>query len=94
LMGLQNALGLDQLGVTTGPNGPPVVQAGRYVTRGVFVGAEESTGGTGARAKVQIDLTKRLKLDATAGSGETTSAIGATGESTGASVGLTYQFQY
>ncbi|HET6182550.1 MAG TPA: translocation/assembly module TamB domain-containing protein [Acetobacteraceae bacterium] len=94
LQNVQNALGLDQLGITTGPNGQPVLQAGRYIARGVFVGAEESTGGSGARAKITVDLTRRLKLDASAGTGQTTSAIGATGESTGASVGLRYQFQY
>ncbi|MGH3261342.1 MAG: translocation/assembly module TamB domain-containing protein, partial [Trebonia sp.] len=94
LTGLQNALGLDQLGITTGPNGQPAVQAGRYIGRRVFVGAEEATGGSGARAKVSVDLTKRLKLNATAGSGETTTVIGSTGESTGATVGLTYQFEY
>jgi hypothetical protein len=41
-----------------------------------------------------VDLARGLKLNATAGSGETTSAIGATGESNGTSVGVTYQFQY
>lgn len=94
LQGLQNALGLDQLGVGTGPNGQPTLQAGRYLTRRIYVGAQQATSGGGAQATVQVDLTKRLKLKATAGSGEATSAIGSTGESTGESVGLTYQFQY
>lgn len=94
LQGLQNTLGLDQLGVGSGPNGQATLQAGRYISRRVYVGAQQATGGAGAQATVQVDLTRGLKLNATAGSGETTSAIGATGESTGASVGLTYGFQY
>ncbi len=94
LQGLQNALGLDQLGMGTGPNGQPTLQAGRYLSRRVYVGAQQATGGAGAQGTVQVDLTKGLKLNATVGNGETTSAIGSTGESNGASVGVTYQFQY
>ncbi|MBV9777383.1 MAG: translocation/assembly module TamB domain-containing protein, partial [Acetobacteraceae bacterium] len=94
LQGLQNALGLSQLGVGTGASGQATLQAGRYVTRRVYVGAQQATGGAGAQATVQVDLARGLKLNATAGSGETTSAIGSTGESNGASVGVTYQFQY
>ncbi len=94
LQGLQNALGLDQLGVGSGANGQPTVQAGRYLTRRVYVGAQQATGGAGAQGTVQVDLTRGLKLNATVGNGETTSAIGSTGESSGASVGVTYQFQY
>jgi translocation and assembly module TamB len=94
LQGLQNALGLSQLGIGTGPNGQATLQAGRYITRRIYVGAQQATGGAGAQATVQVDLAKGLKLNATAGSGETTSAIGSTGESNGASVGVTYQFQY
>ncbi len=94
LQGLQNALGLDQLGVGTGANGQATLQAGRYLTRRIYVGAQQATGGSGAQATVQVDLTRGLKLNATVGSGEATSAIGSTGESSGASVGMTYQFQY
>ncbi|HEY5300965.1 MAG TPA: translocation/assembly module TamB domain-containing protein, partial [Acetobacteraceae bacterium] len=94
LQGLQNTLGLDQLGVGTGPNGQPTLQAGRYLTKGIYVGAQQAAGGAGAQAKVQVDLTKGLKLNATVGNGEATSAIGSTGASSGASVGLTYQFEY
>ncbi len=93
LQGLQNTLGLNQLGIGTGPNGQATVQAGRYLTRRIYVGAQQATGGAGAQATVQVDLARGLKLNATAGNGEATSAIGSTGESSGASVGLTYQFQ-
>ena len=94
LESLQNALGLDQLGINSGPNGSPTLQAGRYVGRNLYVGAQESTGGTGAQGVVTYNLTPGLKLNATVGAGQTTSAIGNTGETNGASVGLSYQFQY
>ncbi len=94
LQGVQNALGLDQLGIGTGPNGNPTLQAGTHLTRRIYVGAQQATGGTGAQGTVQFDITKGLKLNATVGSGEATTAIGSSGESSGASVGLTYQFQY
>jgi translocation and assembly module TamB len=94
LQGVQNALGLDQLGVGSGPNGNPSLQAGRYVGRRLYVGAQQSTGGQGAQGVVTYDLTHGLKLNATVGTGQTTSAIGATGETNGASVGITYSFEY
>jgi len=94
LQGVQNALGLDALGIGTGPNGSPSVQAGRYIGRRLYVGAQQSASGAGGQGTIQYDVTKGLKLNATVGTGETTSAIGSTGESSGASVGVTYQFEY
>lgn len=94
LQGVQNALGLDALGIGTGPNGSPSLQAGRYIGRRLYVGAQQSASGAGGQGTIQYDITKGLKLNATVGTGETTSAIGATGESNGASVGVTYQFEY
>jgi translocation and assembly module TamB len=94
LQGVQNALGLDALGIGSGPNGTPTLQAGRYIGRRLYVGAQEGASGAGGQATIQYDITKGLKLNATVGTGETTSAIGATGQSSGASVGFTYQFQY
>ncbi|MGH7156183.1 MAG: translocation/assembly module TamB domain-containing protein [Acetobacteraceae bacterium] len=94
LQGLQKALGLDQLGIGSGANGNPTLQAGRYIGRRLYVGAQQGTGGTGARGTIQYNLTKGLKLNATVGTGETTSAIGATGQSSGESVGIQYQFEY
>ncbi|HEX5326754.1 MAG TPA: translocation/assembly module TamB domain-containing protein, partial [Acetobacteraceae bacterium] len=93
LEGVQNALGLDQLGIGSGANGAPTLQAGRYIGRRLYVGAQESTAG-GSQGTVQYNLTQGLKLNASVGAGQTTSAIGTTGESNGASVGITYQFQY
>ena len=64
----------------------PTLEAGRYVAPGVYVGAKQGVGVSGSNdtaAEVQVDLTKRLKLKADAGSGFGTNAVG-----------LGYQLQY
>ena len=90
---LRNAFGLDRLSVGSDSSGNPALQAGRYLTRGVYVGAQQSASGSGPQVTVQIDLTKGLKLQTTAGSGSTT-ATGSTSNADAASVGITYQFDY
>ncbi len=88
---LRNGLGLDRLSLgssaTQNANGTTTnttsVEAGRYVARGVFVGAKQGVSGSETQAEVQIDLTKGLKLNTTAGNGPG-----------GNTVGLSYQFQY
>ena len=59
------------------------LEAGRYVANGVYVGAKQGTSGAETQAEVQIDLTKRLKLETDLGSGRG-----------GNNLGLTYQFEY
>ena len=49
--------------------GRPDVQAGRYIARGVYVGAQQSASGGGTQATVQVDIAKGLKLQGTAGTG-------------------------
>lgn len=96
LASLRKGLGLDRLSVGGGANGAgPTVEAGRYVAKGVYVGAKQSTGGAGGtQAQVQIDLTRRLKLQTTLGAGGGT-AQGATPENDpGTSIGLSYGFEY
>ena len=93
LESLRNTFGLDRLSVGSNSSGDPTVEAGRYLARGVYVGAKQSTSGGGTQATVQVDLAKGLKLETTAGSGST-NATGATSSSDAASVGLTYQFEY
>jgi translocation and assembly module TamB len=93
LEGVRQSLGLDVLSVGSSAKGSPSLQAGRYVAPGVYVGAQQSATGGGTQATVQIDLTKGLKLQSTIGSGST-SATGASSTGDGASVGLTYQFEY
>jgi translocation and assembly module TamB len=90
---VRSALGLDRLSVGNDSSGNPSLQAGRYLARGVYVGAQQSASGTGTQATVQVDLAKGLKLQTTAGSGSS-SATGSTSSADAASVGLTYQFEY
>jgi translocation and assembly module TamB len=90
---LRTTFGLDRLSVGSDSSGNPSLQAGRYVARGVYVGAQQSATGSGTQATVQIDLAKGLKLQTTAGSGSS-SATGSTSNADAASVGITYQFEY
>ena len=88
LGGVRNALGLDELSLGGGSSGgAPSLQAGRYVAPGIFVGAQQSTSGTGTTATVQIDLYKGLKL-------QTQTGTSTSGTGDASSVGLTYQFNY
>jgi translocation and assembly module TamB len=93
LANLRKTLGLDRLSVGSTATGSPTLQAGRYIARGVYLGAQQSATGNGTQATVQIDLTKRLKLTTSAGTGST-SATGAASSGDAASVGLRYQFDY
>jgi translocation and assembly module TamB len=92
---LRKGLGLDRLSVGGGSGSTgATVEAGRYVARGVYVGAKQPTSGGGTTAEVQIDLTKRLKATAQLATGGG-SVQGSTPENdTGTSVGLSYQFEY
>jgi len=89
---VRSALGLDQLSVGTGAGGAATLQAGRYVARGVRVGAAKGLAGE-TQATVQIDIAKGLKLETTAGVGSAP-ATATPGTSNGTSVGVTYQFEY
>ena len=93
LESLRTTFGLDRLSVGSSSTGSPTLEAGRYLARGVYLGAKQSASGSGTQATVQVDITKGLKLETTAGSGSS-SATGATSSSDAASVGLTYQFEY
>jgi translocation and assembly module TamB len=101
LNSIRSGLGLDRLSVGGGGSGSSAtVEAGRYVAKGVYVGAKQATSGGGTQATVQVDLTHGLKLEADVGTGGG-SATGAASSTTangtssnGTSVGLTYQFEY
>ncbi len=93
LESLRTTFGLDRLSVGSSSTGSPTLEAGRYLARGVYLGAKQSASGSGTQATVQVDLAKGLKLETTAGSGSS-SATGATSSADAASVGLTYQFEY
>jgi translocation and assembly module TamB len=101
LVKLQKTLGLDRLsvsqGTTTSPTGATentgaALQAGRYVTKRVYVEGKQSTTGQ-SQVEVDIDLTKHLKLQTRLGNG--TAVQGTTPENDpGSSIGLSYQFEY
>ncbi|MDE2007498.1 MAG: translocation/assembly module TamB domain-containing protein, partial [Rhodospirillales bacterium] len=88
---LRNGLGLDQLSVGASASGSPTLQAGRYIGSRFYVGATQSATG-GRQADVEVNLTKRLRLNATIGTG-IANASGASRNS-GPSIGLKYQFHY
>jgi translocation and assembly module TamB len=98
---LQRGLGLDRLSVgstttttATGAteNSGAAIQAGRYITKRVYVENKLSTTGQ-SQVQVDVDLTKHLKLQTRLGNG--TAVQGTTPENDpGSSVGLNYQFEY
>jgi translocation and assembly module TamB len=91
---VQKRLGLDRLSVGNTPTGATSVEAGRYVYKGVFVGARQmGTAGGTTQAIVQIDLTKQLKAVGAFGNGGTVQ--GATPDNDpGNSIGILYQIEY
>jgi translocation and assembly module TamB len=89
---VRQGLGLDRLAVRNGVRGSPALEAGRYVAPRIYVGARQGASG-GTQALVQVDITKGLKLEATAGT-SSGSATGTDGASNGSSIGLTYRFEY
>ncbi len=95
LGGLQNALGLDRLGIgsSNGAVSGTSLQVGKYVAPGVYVGATESMSGS-TRGQVEIDLTKRLKLYTKLGTGGGTVTGATPQDDPSGSVGLRYQFEY
>jgi translocation and assembly module TamB len=101
LVKLQRSLGLDRLSVgsnttntATGPESSgAAIEAGRYITKRVYVEAKQSTTGT-TQLQADVDLTKHLKLQTRLGNGNG-SVLGITPENDpGSSVGLSYQFEY
>jgi len=93
LEGVRSRLGLDQLSLGGNSSGGATLEAGRYLAPGVRVGARQGVTGGETQATVQIDIAKGLKLETAAGS-SASPATGGTSGTNGASVGLTYQFEY
>ena len=102
LVKLQKSLGLDRLSVGTNTtttatggteNSGAAIEAGRYVSKRVYVEGRQTTAGT-SQVQVDVDLTKHLKLQTRLGNG-TASTQGTTPENDpGSSIGLSYQFEY
>jgi translocation and assembly module TamB len=98
---IQKSLGLDRLsvGANTVPtatggteNQGAAIQAGRYISRRVYVEGRQNTTGT-SQVQVDVDLTKRLKLQTRLGNG--TAIQGTTPDNDpGSSIGLSYQIEY
>jgi translocation and assembly module TamB len=90
----QRRLGLDRLSVSGGDDqSGPSVEAGRYVSERVNVSARQSASGT-TQARVQVDITRRWKIETTVGSGGGTLQGTTPENSQGTSVGLLYQREY
>ena len=92
---VRRTLGLERLSVaTTGPDNQTAVEAGKYVSRNVYVGAKQGLSNQ-TQAEVQVDITKNLKLKGTATTGTSATVTQGTQQTDlGNSVGLSYQFEY
>jgi translocation and assembly module TamB len=97
---LRKELRLDRLSVgstsggASGSDAQTTIEAGKYIARNVYVGAQQSLSG-GTQVQVQVDLTKQLKAQATVSNGaNATSAIGSAAQNNSGSVGLSYGFEY
>jgi translocation and assembly module TamB len=99
---VQRSLGLDRLSVGGGAsnsgasgaqNSGASVEAGRYVSNRVFVGAKQSTTGF-SQVEVDVDLSKHLKLETRLGNGTATTQGTTPENDPGSSVGVMYQFEY
>jgi translocation and assembly module TamB len=93
-------LGLDRLSVgsantgAAGSQSQTTVEAGRYVLRNVYVGVKQNLSG-GTQTQVQVDITRRLKAQATLATGTSAATVqGNSLQSNDSSVGLSYQFEY
>ncbi|EGG74837.1 hypothetical protein SXCC_04563 [Gluconacetobacter sp. SXCC-1] len=96
---VRKTLHLDRLQMSSSSNGSGgndtgAIEAGKYVMRRVYVGAKQATSGSGTQAQVQVDLTRRLKLNTTVGTGGNVTGFTTPENDPGSSIGLLYQFRY
>ncbi|HEY2779187.1 MAG TPA: translocation/assembly module TamB domain-containing protein [Steroidobacteraceae bacterium] len=100
LVKIQKSLGLDRLNIgagttnaQTGQDSGASIEAGRYISRRVYIEAKQSTAGA-SQLGADIELTKHLKLQTRLGNG-TASVQGTTPDNDpGSSIGLLYRFEY
>lgn len=93
---LRSNLRLDKLAVGSrgsGTDSTTTVEAGKYISRRIYLGARQDLSG-GTRALVQVDLTRRLKLQGSVATGTKASATSTPAQDNGDTVGLSYQFDY
>jgi translocation and assembly module TamB len=99
LTSVRRTLGLDRLAVGSMNNAATgesqtTVEAGRYVARNVYVGVRQALSG-GTQTTVQVDITRRLKAQATISAGTDATATRSTAQQdNGSSIGLSYQLEY
>jgi len=93
-------LGLDRLSVSSantalqGGQSQTMVEAGRYVSRNVYVGVKQNLSG-GTQTQVQLDITRRFRAQATLATGNNPATVqGNALQSNDSSIGLSYQFEY
>jgi translocation and assembly module TamB len=99
LVKIQKSLGLDRLSIgagttnaQTGQDSGASIEAGRYVSKRVYIEAKQSTAGT-SQLEADVDLTKHLRLQTRLGNG--TAVQGTTPDNDpGTSIGLIYRFEY
>jgi len=99
LVKIQKSLGLDRLSIgagttnaQTGQDTGASIEAGRYVSKRVYIEAKQSTAGT-SQLEADVDLTKHLRLQTRLGNG--TAVQGTTPDNDpGTSIGLIYRFEY
>jgi translocation and assembly module TamB len=71
---IRKELGLDRLDIEAGEGGAtsaPSLSAGRYVSRGVFVGAKQGATPGSSAASVEIELTPNVKVETDVGADST-----------------------
>ena len=99
LVKIQKSLGLDRLSIGAGATNPLTgqdtgasIEAGRYVSKRIYIEAKQSTAGT-SQLEADVDLTKHLRLQTRLGNG--TAVQGTTPDNDpGTSIGLIYRFEY
>lgn len=67
LQGLRSNLGIDDLDVTSDANGEAQVRAGKYLNDKTYIQIEQG-GSTGAKASINLDVGRGIKLKGEAGS--------------------------
>ncbi|MGF1623076.1 MAG: translocation/assembly module TamB domain-containing protein [Rhodomicrobiaceae bacterium] len=64
---LRSGIGIDTLNLTTDEDGEVAVSAGSYLNENVYVGVEQGSASDSSRVKIDLDITKNLKLRGEAG---------------------------
>lgn len=72
---VRQALGLDVLSFGSNRDGQPTLDAGRYITEGVYVGVRQGLSAGSSSVAVQVDLTDNIQLETDVGT-EATSSVG------------------